>query len=64
MSRRLRLLKVIVQPVFVIDDDEEGLKEVVAEPVAVTAKDWPTYPTSGFVEAFEELREALDARDE
>lgn len=39
----LRLLKVMVQPVLV-DDDGEHLSEVVAEPIAVSAADWPDFP--------------------
>jgi hypothetical protein len=61
MTRKLRLLKVIVQPVFVIDDADSGLTEVVAEPVTVAAQEWMTYPSTGFSEAFEALRQQLDA---
>jgi hypothetical protein len=44
MSRkRLRLVKVVVQPHFVIDDGEE-LEERVGEAVQVPAADWPDYP--------------------
>jgi hypothetical protein len=61
MSKKLRLLKVLVQPVFVLDDAEAGLTEVVAEPVTVSAQEWMTYPSTGFSEAFQALREQLDA---
>ena len=56
---RLRLLKVIVQPVFVLDDGEH-LVEQVADPVAVPAAEWPTYPNQGFSQAFEMLRAQLE----
>lgn len=55
----LRLLKVIVQPVFVLDDGLT-LTEHVAEPVVVTATEWPSYPTTGFAEAFEVLRAQVE----
>ncbi len=61
MSRELRLLKVVVQPVFVIDDSDAGLTEVIAEPVTVSAQEWMTYPATGFSEAFEALRQQMDA---
>jgi hypothetical protein len=56
---RLRLLKVIVQPVFAIDDGET-LAETSAEPIVVTPAEWPTYPTTGFVEAVDVLQTQLD----
>jgi hypothetical protein len=39
---RLRLLKVVVQPVLVLDDGET-LTEQVAEPIEVSVNDWPTF---------------------
>lgn len=39
-----RLLKVIAQAVLVSEDDDGNLVETLAEPVAVTARNWPTYP--------------------
>lgn len=58
--RKLRLLKVIVQPVFVLDDGE-NLVEQAADPVVVTAADWPSYPTTGFVAAVEILRRQVES---
>lgn len=61
----VRLLKVIVQPVFIVDDGE--LIEVPADPVSVPAKAWPDYPTTGFATAFEALKDqivnAAESRD-
>jgi hypothetical protein len=34
-----RLLKVIVQPVFVVEEDEE-LREILVQPVQLSAKEW------------------------
>lgn len=59
---RLRLLKVIVQPVFVVDDGET-LVERPSQPVAVSPEDWPTYPTTTFVAEMEQLRAQLDDAD-
>lgn len=39
---RLRLLKVIVQPVFILDDGE-NVSEKVAEPFIVTSADWRAF---------------------
>ncbi len=52
---KLRLLKVIVQPVFVVDDGEM-LIEHSAEPVVVPSTEWTTYATRRFAEGFEALR--------
>jgi hypothetical protein len=38
--KRLRLVKVVCQPVFVVDDGE-SLAEQVAQPIEVGAADWP-----------------------
>jgi hypothetical protein len=57
---RIRLLKVIVQPVFVVDDGER-LTEQVAEPVTVSPEDWPTFATTTFVEGMDALQAQLDA---
>ena len=56
---RLRLLKVIVQPVFVIDDDEV-LIERVADTVVVAAIDWPTYASTVFPTQVQALQSELD----
>jgi hypothetical protein len=56
---RLRLLKVICQPVFVVDDGE-ALTEHPAEPVVVTAAEWPTYAAGSFAEGFEALRQQVE----
>ena len=59
---KLRLLKVVVQAVFVLDDGET-LTETTAEPVVVPAHEWPTYPTNGFAHAFEALRKQVEDSD-
>jgi hypothetical protein len=62
MSRRLRLLKVMVQPIFVVDDDEGGLSELIPQAIEVSAQEWPTIATERFAEATAELR--LQVEDE
>lgn len=57
--KRLRLLKVVCQPVFVLDDGDE-LIEHSAEPVTVPAAEWPTYPVERFAESFAMLREQVE----
>lgn len=56
---RLRLLKVVVQPVFVMDDGEQ-LHEHPAQPVAVSPADWPTFATTTFVEGMAALQAQFD----
>lgn len=56
---RLRLLKVICQPVFVLDDGL-NLVEQAAEPVVVPAAEWPTYPSEAFVRDMEALRAKIE----
>jgi hypothetical protein len=56
---KLRLLKVMVQPVFVVDDGE-NLAEHTAETVAVAAADWPTFATTTFAAGFEQLRRQVE----
>lgn len=59
---KLRLVKVVVQPHFVLDDGEV-LSEQVAQPVEVKASEWPTYATTTFVQATEDLERSLAQRD-
>jgi hypothetical protein len=49
-ARRLRLVKVLVQPVFVIEEPDGTLSEPeqIVSPVAVKPADWPTYATDAF----------------
>lgn len=58
---RLRLLKVIVQPVFILsDDDGENPVEQVASPLTVPASEWPAYAASGFAQSVEQLRQQVE----
>lgn len=46
---RARLLKVVVQPVFVIDDGDQ-LDEVTGAPVSVTGREWRDFAQTSFSE--------------
>lgn len=57
-SPQLRLLKVVVQPVMVVDDGET-LQEVSVDPIQVPASEWPTYPTGRFQDQVKTLQQQL-----
>lgn len=56
--KRVRLVKVIVQPVVVVDDGET-LTEHVADPLVVPAKEWGAFDSEGFQRAMAGLSEQL-----
>lgn len=45
--KRLRLVKVIVQPVFVLDDGD-NVTEIDHDPIAIPAADWAAYSGERF----------------
>jgi hypothetical protein len=55
----LRLLKVVVQPVMVLDDGK-SLQEVPVDPIVVSAAEWPTYASGRFREQMKELQKQLE----
>jgi hypothetical protein len=55
---RLRLVKVVTQATFVLDDGE-SLVEQVANPVTVAASEWPGYPNGRFLEQVAALEAEL-----
>lgn len=58
----LKLLKVVVQAHFVVLDAGGDVEsEVVAEPMVVWPKDWPTFPQTEFQEAYEALARSVDS---
>jgi hypothetical protein len=59
---KARLLKVIVQPVFVLDDGEE-LTEVQHPATVIPAAEWPTYSNERFPREVAEWQKKLDAED-
>lgn len=60
---KLRLVKVLCQPVFVIDDGTTLKDGPQVDPVVVSAEHWPDYPTTGFLTAVERLQEQLAEAD-
>jgi hypothetical protein len=60
MAPKLRLLKVLVQPVFVIDDGEHLIEQTL-DAIAVPAAAWPTYPVKEFAEAVAGLEAQLQS---
>lgn len=53
---KLRLLKVMVQPVYVLELDDGTLDEQTTGPIAVSAAEWPTFATTRYVEIENELK--------
>lgn len=61
MKKQLRLLKVMVQPVFVVDDGET-LTELPTQAIAVPVAHWPDYATTEFIDAMEQLRQQIETQ--
>jgi hypothetical protein len=57
---RVRLLKVMVQPVVVIDDGDTLTEHVVA-PVVVPAAEWDAFVDHGFTDGLAELEQRVSA---
>ena len=57
---KVRLLKVVVQPVFVLDDGEE-LTEVQHPATVIPAAEWPMYSNERFPREVAEWQAKLDA---
>ena len=61
--RKLRLIKVLVQPVFVIDDGD-NITELEHPPVAIPAAEWPTYSSERFPQEVAAWQEELNTPEE
>lgn len=61
--RQLRLVKVIVQPVFVIDDGEH-ITEVEHPPTVIPAAEWPAYSSERFPAEVKAWQAKIDADGE
>jgi hypothetical protein len=57
---KLRLVKVVVQPVVMLEEDGE-LVEVDHPPVVIPAAEWPTYSSERFPREIQEWQARLDA---
>lgn len=58
--KRLRLIKVIVQPVFVLDDGDT-IQEMPHLPIEIPAADWPTYSSERFPREVADWQEQINA---
>jgi hypothetical protein len=58
---KIRLVKVVVQPVLMLEEDGE-LAEVEHPPVVIPAAEWPTYSSERFPREIQEWQARLDAR--
>lgn len=58
---KLRLVKVLVQPVFVLDDGET-ITEVEHGSIAIPAAEWPTYSGDRFPAEVERWQAEIDAQ--
>lgn len=57
---KLRLVKVLVQPVFVLDDGE-NVTELEHPAVAIPAAEWPTYSGERFPAEVREWEKQINA---
>lgn len=60
MGKRLRLIHVVAQPVFVLDDGE-NLTPVEHGAVTIPAAEWPTYSGERFPREVAEWEKQLNA---
>jgi hypothetical protein len=60
MSKRLRLVKILVQAVVMIDDGDE-LAEAQTPPFTVSPSAWPTFATTEFAAAFAEWQKEVES---
>jgi hypothetical protein len=56
---KLKLVKVLVQPVFVLDDGE-NVTELDHPPVAIPAAEWPTYSGERFPREVKAWQKQID----
>lgn len=59
MAKKLRLLKVLVQPIFVVDDGH-NITEECAQVVSVPACEWADFATRIFQEQTDALRNKFE----
>ena len=59
MSPKIRLVKVIVQPVFILDDGD-NIIELEHSATVIPASEWPTYSSERFPREVEAWQAQLD----
>jgi hypothetical protein len=60
MAKTIRLLRVVVQPVLVLDDGTT-LEEVQHPPITITPDKWPDYSAKTFPAELAQFQKELDA---
>jgi hypothetical protein len=63
MARRVVLVEVAVQPVFVLMDGDAVVEKVVHPVVTIPATDWPTYSSERFPREVDEWQAQLNSED-
>lgn len=58
MTTKLRVIKMVLQPVVVLDDGET-LTEIEVQPIVVPWKAWDAYVNGGLAEAMAQLEAQL-----
>lgn len=61
--KRVRIVKVLVQPVVMIDDGET-LEEFEHAPIVVSAADWPAYSGERFPAELAAFEDSLNEEDQ
>lgn len=56
--KNIRTLKVVVQPIFVTYDDD-SMEEVSIEPIAISAKDLPSFMGAGLHQLLEAAKQQI-----
>ncbi len=60
-EKKIRLIKVLVQPVVVIDDGT-NLEEVEHPAIAIPAEEWPTYSSERFPREMVEWEKDINSK--
>jgi hypothetical protein len=57
------LLKVIVQPVWVVEGDDRTLSEIEHPAVTIPASEWPTYSSERFPREVRDWEQRLNSQE-
>lgn len=59
--KKLRVIKVLIQPVLVVDDEDTGeLTEAEVAPIAVVFRDWEKFADGGLHAALDQLEASFN----
>lgn len=59
---RMRIVRWVVQPIVMADDDE-NLTEISVQPLVIPHAKWPEFTTVGWKEAVDQLRQQIEQPD-